>query len=540
MARAEGRTACINALSRKIFAPMFRARWQNMQNIVNDSAFIDMIPEPYVSYYMAYIRQCIQWSTGFVPMLHRGDFFSTGIGYTVCDILVKECMKGSYRLTSTNKDLKKALEKWEDTTNLYNELSRMFWNTNAGGNCLLVLTPVERQAYLTAYPINRCFFQIGRNGKVTSATLLNRFVAGETAVYARERRRYLDGKAYYKVEIASGTLVVSPTWTGQGLAYVPDKVKDQFEYAYGDIKLNTWYELPFNSIGVYNVKNKPVSVAIADMPGYSDSSLYTALDVLYSIDFNYTQAQVDMYLGRGRGILPKQWQRGNVNTGNSGNVVNGESFADALARPSLEEVFYTEITDSSGNAVKPTIMQADLRGEAHKYIRDADLELLASKVGLSSSTLANHLTYNSSKTATEVKDEQDTTETTIGDKRKLANESINDMLKDVASFYGFTDDCEIEWGRTGTTSTENQELLAEFQAGTLSLRQYLRLRHKDLSEEEVELWAQEIEKETEKKNSLGFNDKDYFGDLEDEDSKQALEQSSAGAGNSGNGNPPNS
>ena len=531
MALAEGRTACINALSRKIFAPMFRARWQNMQNIVNDSAFIDMIPEPYVSYYMAYIRQSIQWSSGFVPMLHRGDFFSTGIGYTVCDILVKECMKGNYRLTSPNKELEKVLEKWEDTTNLFDELTRMFWHANSGGNCLLVLTPVERQAYLTAYPINRCFFQIGRNGKVTSATLLNRFVAGETAIYAKEKRRYYNGKAYYKVQIASGTLVVSPSWTGQGLSYVPDNVKEQFEFAYGDIKLNTWYELPFNTIGVYNVKNKPLSVAIADMPGYSDSSLYTALDVLYSIDFNYTQAQVDMYLGRGRGILPKQWQNGSINTSQR-NVVNGESFADAISRPSLEEVFYTEITDSSGNAVKPTIMQADLRGEAHKYIRDADLELLASKVGLSSSTLANHLTYNSSKTATEVRDEQDSTATTVEIKRRLANESINDMLKDVALFYGFDDDCEIEWGRSGTTSVENQELLSEYQAGVLPLRQYLKLRHKDLSEEEIELWVCEIEKEMEKKNSYDFNEKDYFGDLGDENSKQTIEQPSAGIGNS--------
>ena len=86
MAGAQTTTAVINAPSRKIFRPMFRARWQNMQNIVNDSGFIDMIPEPYLSYYVAFIQQCLQWSRGFVPMLHRSDFFSTGMGYTVCEI----------------------------------------------------------------------------------------------------------------------------------------------------------------------------------------------------------------------------------------------------------------------------------------------------------------------------------------------------------------------------------------------------------------------------------------------------------------------
>ena len=49
MAQATTNTAVIKAPSRKLFAPMFRARWQNMQNIVNDSAFINMIPEPYLN-----------------------------------------------------------------------------------------------------------------------------------------------------------------------------------------------------------------------------------------------------------------------------------------------------------------------------------------------------------------------------------------------------------------------------------------------------------------------------------------------------------
>ena len=55
MAGATTTTAVINAPSRKIFRPMFRARWQNMQNIVTDSGIVDLIPEPYLSYYIAYI-----------------------------------------------------------------------------------------------------------------------------------------------------------------------------------------------------------------------------------------------------------------------------------------------------------------------------------------------------------------------------------------------------------------------------------------------------------------------------------------------------
>ena len=524
MKGAQASTAVINAPSRRLFRPMFRARWQNMQNIVNDSAFIEMIPEPYLSYYIAYIEQCIQWSRGFVPMLHRADFFATGMGYTVCEIFTRECLSGGYRFESVNPELKKFMENWANDDDFYADITQMFWNTNAGGNSLLVLTPVKGDVYASAYPVNRCFFQIGRRGNVTQATLLNRFVAGEDAYYARETRVYLDGIPYYRVRLGKGTLVVSPTWNSAAEKKVPDEIATQWEYVYGDIKPDVWYKLPLPSLGVYNVRNKPLAVALADIPGYSDSTLYTALDVLYSIDYNYTQAQVDMYMGKSRALVPKQMDAGKVNTRTD--VAEGLSYTEAISQVPLDDQFYTQVMTNGidGKPIQPTLMQPDLRGEAHKYIRDSDLELLASKVGLSSSTLANHLTYNNSKTATEVRSEQDTTESSVNIKRKLANNGINALLNDVAAFYGFTDRVEIAWGRAGVNNaTENQELLADYQAGVLPVRMYLKKRWPDLTEEDIELWAQEIEAEQEKKaqqDSFGqypFDDKNYFGDETEKD-----------------------
>ena len=525
MAFAQTTTAVINAPSRKIFRPMFRARWQNMQNIVNDSAFIDMIPEPYVSYYMAFIQQCLQWSRGFVPMLHRSDFFSTGIGYTVCEIFSRECTSGGYRIESADKDLQKFMEQWAKNDNFTEDLSRLFFDTNAGGNALIVLTPVNGDAYASIYPVNRCFFQVGRNGKVSKATLLNRFTAGETAYYAKEIRLYMNGKAYYKVRLGQGTLVVSPTWNSASCKTVPDEIAAQWEFNYGDIKPETWYELPFASIGVYNVPNKPLAAALADMPGYSDSTLYTALDILYSIDYNYTQAQVDMYFGKSRALVPKQMAGSAINVnGNVGgvgigtNVAEGLSYRDAVASVPLDDQFYTEIKTNGidGKPIQPTLIQPDLRGDAHKYIRDADLELLASKVGLSSSTLANHLTNNKQKTNDEINAEQDTTTSSVAMKRSLATTPINDMLADVAKFYGFTSTAEIVWGKMNVnTSGQNRQLLEEYQAGALPLREYLKRRYTELSEKEIDKWIAEIDEQDKKKqvqygNAL-FDDKDYYG-----------------------------
>lgn len=497
---AEQTVALCNAPSRKIFAPFFRARWQNLQNIVNDSVFYSMVPEPYLTYYQAYIRQWIQWSQGFVPMLHRQDFFSTGMGYTVCDIFTRECMSGGFRFASKNAGLKQFIENWAegDLTNIFN---KMFFFANAGGNAFLALTPINGDIFPSVVPINRMFFQIGRNGKVSEAIIFNRFTAGETAYYAREHRMFYEGKPYYRVELAKGTIVTCPSFRTSSFDIVPDEIEMQWKYAYGNIAPGVWYELPLQTIGLYNVRNKSVAVALADLPGYSDSTLHTALDILYSIDYNYTSGQMDQYMAKSRAIIPKQYQTATIRNGvTARTVANGQSFVEAISerKPELQDTFYNEIDsgDMNGTPVKPTFMQPDLRGEAHKYIRDADLELLASKVGLSSSTLANHLTYNNSKTATEVRAEQDTTEVSVNNKRMLANLAINDMLQDVANFYGFDDRIEISWGRAGVnTSTENSELLADYQAGTLTLRGYLRRRWSDLSEEEIEKMAQELEAE---------------------------------------------
>lgn len=522
-----GTTAVANAPSRRFFAPMFKARWQNMQNVVNDTAFYSLIPSGYQTYYYAYIRQWAQWASGFVPQLHQSDFFSTGIGYTVCDIMAKECLTGGFRINSTEPMTKEFLTKYADENGLSETFYRMFFHSNATGNCILVLTPVNGELTLTPYPLDRVVFQIGRKKEITSALILNRFVAGETVFYAREKRLKKNGKYYYKVELANGTLATSPSFTGQGLQYVPEIVEEQFKDAYGDIKPRVWYELPkrLRGIGCYNVPNKPLAVALKDMPGYSDSTLHTCLDILYSIDYNYTQSQVDQYMGKSRALVPKQM--GRVVMGQKGTLTEGHSFYEevsSVAAP-LDDQFFTQVESGNlnGETVKPLFIQPDLREQAHKYIRDSDLELLASKVGLSSSDLANHLNYNrgGDKTATEVVSESDTTEKTVNEKRSLAQNGVNKMLSDLAYFYGFEYAAEVEWGKAASNSERtNQELLAEYQAGVLSLRDYLRKRWTDLTEEEIEQKATELEQKAEQdrlkeQSSFGgnamFDEKDYYG-----------------------------
>lgn len=482
--------------SRRVFAPYFKARWQNMQNIISE-IFYAMVPPSFLNYYNAYIKQWNQWATGFVPMLHTKDFFSTGMGYTVCDIFATECTSGGQRYESKNKELQAFITSWADknTNKLYPEM--FFW-TCALGNCLLKVTPVKGEMTVDVVPINRVFFQEGRRG-ISYAEILNRFVSGGAGgtFYARETRVLMNGKPYYKVDLSDRTenTALTPIWNTSFSRKVPEEIESQWIETYGEILPSVWYELPecLTSLGLYNVRNKGVAVALSGMPGYSDSVLHTALDILYSIDYNYTQAQIDQYFGRTRvGIPPQLWKTGEKH------IVDGQNLVEVMDAP-LKDDFFLEVPgDNSvdGKQMQPLFIQPDLRGEIRKYIRDADLEILASKVGLSSATLANHLSYNHTKTATQVRDEEDTTEKSVNRKRDLASVAINEMLKDVAQYYGYVDDITIIWNRSvNNTSAENDELRKDLAAGVLPLREYLKRRWQELDDDAIERWEEKIKEE---------------------------------------------
>lgn len=482
--------------SRTVFKPYFRARWQNAQNIISDAEILEFVPYQWKTYYTLYIRQWAQWASGFVSMLHRGDFFSTGIGTSITEIFVREIMSGGYRLDSNDDAVDGLVEQWSRANSFDDVLNKMFFFTNSVGNAFLKLTPCNGEVYPTVYPSTRAFILVDRRHNVTRATFLDRFMANtvdDGSYWLKEDRVMFEGKPYFRVLVGLQTgVVTTPTWSfDKTQSRIPEHLKAQIFDLYGDIEAGKWYELPFSSLGVYNVPNKAVAVALNDIPAYSDSSLHTALDILYSIDYNYTQQQMDMYFGKTRVLVPKPLKP--VTIGGIGRVTEGRDFEEIWEDPPLEEEIYTKL-ETSNEEQSPVFIQPDLRGESHKYIRDADLELLALKLGLSTTTIANHLTQHGIKTATQVDAEDDNTQKTVNEKRALANVAINAMLEEVATFYGWTAIPDITWNRaSGAVKQDNAELLEEYKAGVLPLREYIKKRWKDLTDDEVDEWVAEIE-----------------------------------------------
>ena len=172
----------------KVFAPYFKARWQNMQNIVTDNVFFSQMPWQWQAYQKAYVQQWAEWSRGFVLQLHRRDMFSVGLGYTICEILTKECMKGGFRFDGKAPAAVKFANDWKTAVDLEEGAAKGFMNANRVGNNILRLNPVigsgQKESYPTEHGVDSCFFEIDRKGEIVRAIFLD-YLAADTIGGAR-------------------------------------------------------------------------------------------------------------------------------------------------------------------------------------------------------------------------------------------------------------------------------------------------------------------------------------------------------------------
>lgn len=499
-----------------IFRPYFNARYQNFQNIVSKADFFSQMPYAWVAYQEAYVRQWDEWASGFVLSLHRGDFFSVGMGKTVIDILTRECMKGGYRFDGVNNESVKFITDWAQKTNFNDIVELGFHNANRLGNNILRLNVIRGagEAYVTSHPVNRTYFEVNRRDEIVKARFIDMLANGTTKgdqYYTIEDRIAFGGKCYYKIRIFlyNGTATYNAWSECKNSDSIDDATRARFTDLYGNIVAGKWYELPFRTLACYNWKNTCTSSAISAMTGFADSSIHTALDILYSIDYNWSMGQLDQYFGRTRVIVPKAMNRQTQKVIHHG-VDLGEALLQVQDAP-LEDDVYNEVPSDNGivdKPMQPFFIQPDLRGEARKYIRDSDLELLASKVGLSSSTLANHLNYNKSKTATEVDTEKDTTDITVENKRNLANRAIDALLKDLCEFYNLDGDVDITWNLSGKGNKE--DILTEYRNGVMPLKQCIKRLHPELTNAEVDEWIAEL-RESQQSSQYGNDINSIFG-----------------------------
>lgn len=547
------------------FPKVLRAYTQNqpiLNEWTNHSAFYAIYPSYYFTFANQWLRKWLAWFDGYVQGIHDGvgGIISTRLASTLCYRLGEQVFGGGllYSNSAKTADKDEALRfisgKWNDEADLDNQLLKAFILAAAGGTSY-IKTNVgnDGEAWVDSWRADQCWSDVDFKGNVNRAKFLiskytktvptkdkeqNFYLVEERFIANRKdakdyKKQFNDeihslliapnlhiGESYVRYQVFRLQGIVSDFNQGVDLGRalnwedLPKDVKDAIIEAYGTIRLNIPQKLPFIDLGVDMFKWTSFISNLPQLP-YGESVIAKIQAYLFEYDFVNSCMNTDVYLGRGRVMIPKSLQSPN-RQGMQGTVTGGYN-------QGLDSFIFTKVDYASTEGKKPEAIQFDLRASEWVTTRNNLLESIATAIGISPSTIASYLNDNSNRTAREISSEESATALFVENRRKLFSTPINNLIKRILLFYGFTDCVVAKFSKSGQTNTTlvTENTISAYNARLMSQYQAVKNINPDMSEEELQAEIDRINAEQDKlreqNENFGFNDyKGDFGGVDEE------------------------
>jgi len=488
-------------------------------NRINHTHFYAAVPAPYKQYYEQFVRNWFEWYDGYVHWFHQPSnegIFSTRLAYTVAHKLAKH-IAGGRTLFDDGGETHESVIKADDGRELSPlEYTKKWWEENrgngkivqalswalAGGDSVLKLDQEHGEATLGVVRKDNYFLDTDVFGNVTKfTTLIYHMVRKNVSekgqdehYYIMEERRYNEetgkpewrftikkgeahGVSYKSVSFHSGDMNFRDLTKGKR-----DELKRLFPY----MKPNDWgkwLELPFKDLGIYLLK---ASERVSFQPSlpFGESIFSGAIHLLMSYDFYYSAKNTDMYIGRGRVLLP----RGMENPNHSQYSAYGE----------LERLFYEKVSYANPEDQTPTPVQFDLRADSWTEIRDNLLQELAMVVGVNPRTIGSFVVPSAEKpTAHEISTDEHETAIFVEEKRDLNEPQLNKLLVAMLDYYGCEDKVFIKFSRKGlqNPNTIVNHLASLKQYDMIDTKTALEMYFPDKTEKQIAQMLKRIEEE---------------------------------------------
>lgn len=527
--------------------------WQQ----TNNESFYTMLPATYRMFYQNWVKQWLYWYDGYVPYIHGGSsgLLSTSIGTIIVNrcadqvyggnIMFANSRKASLVETRGGKNIGKALDfisnDWIKRVDGKTVIKRCGKHALAGGFSLLKLNKRRGELWIDELRADR--FYIDKTGNdIRRCVCLLSFFENETRQNEDrytliEERRYesvgIVGEEFpvveYKMYKTSTPIQFLVGGKDNCLKWeqLPKEVKRAFKDQYGDMRLNEPQHMKgFTTLGVYLMLASDGVSAVPQIR-LGESLLANVMTYLYEYDFYNTCFNTDLYLARGRIMVPKQMQAP-APRGGLGHP--GDAYGNITPR-GLDDFVYTKYETGNNEGGKPDAIQFSLRSSEWMQARDILIQSIATGIGLSVSTLASYVSDGSNRTAREVSAEESATTLFVENMRRRFEVPINDMLRDVLRFYGFVDDVEIRWTRAGMT---NQTILVDtlakaVEAGLISQKKAHHAFNFDDDEEQNDEDYALVLKERKEREPQGFDmpfESEGFADILDSNGGDVNEDSS--------------
>lgn len=530
---------------------------ENQKNYqwVNNNEFYSMIPAVYYGFYTKWVRLWLQWADGYVPYIHGGQYglLSTNIANSLISLATDKVVGSGFMYknsrkpkevtqTEEGKPISKALDFisniWAEESGFEVCAKRGIKHAYAGGFSIIKLNYKNGELWCDELRADRFFIAVTSSGEIRRCVSVlsfynNMLPNGTGKKYSLVEERYyvklgLFGKEVpvveYRIYDSSVQVQYSTMPDDNFIPWedLPKEVRYAFKGEYGNIELNKPQALNgFTSLGVYMLQG---SDEVTNVPQIhlGESLLAPVLTYLYEYDHCNTAFNTDIYLARGRVMLPTYMQKEDKS---GGSLPHG-----------FDDFLFTKVPgDPDGK--QPEAVQFNLRSEEWKNTRNHIIENIASGIKMSATTIATYLQGGAMRTAREVSAEEDMTTLFVENARKRFERPLNKLIEDVLRFYGYVDDVQIRWTKAGMT---NQTVLVDtlsraVEAGLISRYKAHALFNADDDEEQQIEDYQRVEEEQRQAQPQdgGFYDVEGLGN---ENSGQPTEQADDSDGNSGNGN----
>lgn len=452
---------------------------QKLFQWVNNQDFYSLIPADYYPFYNNWVRAWLYWYDGYVPWVHGGaqGILSTGIGTMIVNRAADSVFGGNLMFSNARKPKIRVAKEdgksvgaaldfitndWTKAVDFRTRIKRGIRYAFAGGFSLLKLNKAGGELWLDSLRPDRFFVDMNGRGdlrKVVSiASLYEKMTDKNNAkryVLCEERRYERIGAFGQEIPVVEYKIYETSSPINYFAAKdncvrwedLPKEIKSAFKREYDGGRLNEPIALNgFSDLGCYLLRG---SEDVSNVPqiNLGESLLANVMTYLYEYDFYNTCFNTDMYLARGRVLVPKGMQSPQAIA-----KANAIGAAYGLQNEGLDSFLYTKVESSNPDGQKPEAIQFALRSNEWKEARNILLESIATGIGLSVSTLASYLSDGGNRTAREVSAEESATTLFIENARRRFENPINNLLKSVLRFYGYIDDVEVRWSRAGMTN----------------------------------------------------------------------------------------
>ena len=516
----------------------FNTYWQ--YSYLTRASFYANVRAEYREYMTRWVQNALWWYDGWVPYFHSNTegIFSTRIASALVDGAAKKVIGGRIFYKNANKEknsngkINEALHfissEWSQKTKFAKEIKRATTYAAAAGSSLLKLNKDDDGLWAEAMRFDSFYPVVGARGKLLEVVCFLRNFASISAqnnktdvesFYVVEHRYFgdyerLDGTILhnvplveYKIKKSVGTVVNGQSYDPKGtdIAYfaVPREVRSNIGKAYSFLTFDKPILLPFaDHLGAVLVNWTDGVANIPELP-FGDSLLSNITPYLQSWDYYFSAFNTDMYIGRGQVIMPGFMQR------------------DKKGQDGFYEgkygLIFTQAPSVNPENQKPVPVQFDLRATSWKEIRDMLMQNIAINTRMNISTIASFLQDTTgNKTAREISTEESETALFVDDKREIIERPINELLKIVLRYYGYSDDVVIRWSQAGLSNayTRTDMIATAVQNGFCSKFKAVQMFDQDDDEYQIKEEYDRCVKDEESKQPQGgmpFDESDYYG-----------------------------